>query len=213
MQDQAERVDVAAGVHAARVGEQLLRAHVLQRPDEIADRGGERPRAVGTLRFRRPRDAEVDHARRSGRVHEKVARLDVAVDHAAFVCVRESAARVPQEPHAAADVEPRLASEPRDRSRILHELEHEVRHRARRPVMRAEGVELGDVGMAQACQQPRLAREAIVRRGRCVGHADKLDRHPPARSELASRMDAPHAPLADEALDHDTADDVTRLHR
>ena len=70
VQDDAERVDVAARIELERVGEHLLRAHVGERADELPDvRLKRRLRvAVGDAR-----DAEVEDLRLPGFVDQDVA--------------------------------------------------------------------------------------------------------------------------------------------
>ncbi len=76
VQEHTERVQIGGRPQSAF--EDLLRRHVLGRPDDPA-RGGRRP-------VEEFRDPEVGHLHQAGGVEQNVVRFDVAVQHALGMC-------------------------------------------------------------------------------------------------------------------------------
>jgi hypothetical protein len=126
--DHAERVHVRARIDPLRIPLDLLRAHVRDRPEDLARARERRPRPQ-VLR-RRARDAEVEHLRRPVLVDEDVRRLQVAVDHALLVRVVHGAAHLREQLDAARRAQPGRVGVLRERP-AEDELHREERLRAR----------------------------------------------------------------------------------
>jgi hypothetical protein len=86
----AERVDVRAMVHADPAGHRELGAHVVRRAHEV-------PRDREALQIEVLGDPEVRELRNEITIDEDVRRLDVPVDHASRVSVREAVRQLSDE--------------------------------------------------------------------------------------------------------------------
>lgn len=96
-QDATERVDVAAHVDLVRSAGDVLRAHVGERAEDLAGaRLGEAE--VEPRRIERAGQAEVDHFDATLGIDQHVARLQVAVQHAALMAVVHRVADFREEP-------------------------------------------------------------------------------------------------------------------
>ncbi len=151
VQHAAETVDVASAVDIGAV-HALLRAHVQRRP-ERDPRGGE----PGVAREERgPGNPEVRHHRIAAR-QQDVARLDVPMDHALVMGVRQRFAHVAGDAHGLVDFEMSLAIEPVPQRLAVDERHHVVEL----PVGGAGVVHRHDVGMGEAGRDLDLAQKAL----------------------------------------------------
>ena len=85
----AEGVQITARINGARIAAELLGRSVGKRAEELAcDRRVVRGAARFAL-FRAARESEIENARDTILVHENVARLEVAMNHAATMRIRD----------------------------------------------------------------------------------------------------------------------------
>ena len=202
-QHHPQRVDVAAGIHQRLVAASLLRAHVVGRARDLAAR----PRRGGGG------DAEVDDLRQRpavNLVHQQVAGLEVAVDHALLVRVLHALAHAHEQRDALAQRQRVLVAVSGDGA-AGDELHREVRM----AIGSGAGVvDLGDGRVPHARQQLALDLE--------IGHparvqllpAQQLERdRAPHRFELLRAIDIAHAAAAEERLDAVVAQLRTRRQR
>jgi hypothetical protein len=197
VKDHAQRVDVAADVEVGRVGRHLLRAHVGERAHDLAGGGlqGGLPVRVGGARH-----AEVQDLGLARRVDQDVRRLQVPVDDRLLMGVMDGIA----------DAGDQLQFLPHARVRARHvlaqrgpvdPLHREVGLRAMPGVRGSRLVDLGDAGMLELPQQPRLLVEPA--QGVLGGdpRPDDLERDLPFRLLLERLVHRSHPALADEAED------------
>ena len=174
LQHEPQSVDVGAGVDRRRPGggtgghhgSQLLRAHVVQRSEQLAGGGlhGRRLRCKAVVR--RPRDAEIDHLGTAVVADEDIAGLEVPMNHTAQVAMKHRGTDGAQQLHAIAHREPLFHRILRDRQRVGHELHHEKRRGQAAADERAERINLRDVRMLQPGEHVCLALETPqARRG------------------------------------------------
>ena len=171
-----QRVDVAARVDVHGAEDGLLRAHVNGRADELLEAGEER--LVGELALRGLGDAEVDdlHHRQVGveRDHD-IRGLDVAVDDPFLMRVLDRRAHVAKERQPLARAQPSLVAVLRDRDAL-----HQFHDEERPPILRRASVEdLGDVRVVHHRQRLPLALEARDDLARVHAQLDDLQRHLP----------------------------------
>src|SRR5690606_23952313 len=100
----SERVDVRTMIHF--VAEHLLRRHVRRRADRSTSlrESGPTTADLCTRGTDRLRDSEVGYRRTAGR-DQYIVRLDIAVDYAVAVCIRERACHITQQSRGLADGE------------------------------------------------------------------------------------------------------------
>src|SRR5262249_49491539 len=154
----------------------LLGRHVGERADEPAGLRRTQVEEVG--------DAEVAELSDAARVEKDVGRLDVAVDDAAVVRVRERAEDVEREAPHLGGGEVRAAGEPggeRAAGEVLHDEEAEVF---------AEIEDLHDVRVAGAAPDLRLPQEPLERGRTAAGGLKELHRDLGAGDLVAGEEDA-----------------------
>jgi hypothetical protein len=174
----AERVDVGAVVDGDPLGERLLGAQVVRRAGDVAG-------AREAARLLVLREAEVGEVRGALLVEEDVLRLDVAVDHAVLVDVRQRLGDLERRPERLLDraaQRGRVGAPHRLRALAAARLDPLVEVAARHPLHGEEAhpavgarfEELHDVGVAQAARRGRLVLEAVdaARRRRDRGVQD-----------------------------------------
>ncbi len=194
VRDDPERVDVGRRTDAGGLGLDLLGAHVLRCPHELA---GARRELGGTLvAGEQPRDAEVDDHRPAVRPHQDVARFQIAVNDPVRVRVLNRVA------HRGEERDARLESEPGSRRVLLersavHVLHGDpgLRHATRaRHLARVEHAR--DPRVVEASEDLGLEPEPCAHFGRDRTGREQLDRGRPAitRAELAQVDDAHSAP-------------------
>ncbi len=210
VEDDAQRVDVGAGVDVGhrRIG--LLGAHVAERADQAADLRQER--TVAAVGGDGLGDPEVDDARRRPAVdlgHEHVGGLEVAVDDRLEVGVLDPLADRHEQLQPFFDGEPLAVAVGRDREAV-DVLHHEVRL----PVGGRPGVEdLGDRRVLHHRQRLPLGFEALQQRAVVRPAPDQLQGDaPPDGSGLLGQPDLAHPPLADR-LDQQVGADRSRTGR
>ena len=190
--DATERVDVGTRIDdGAAAG--LLRAHVRRCPQREADLGDRGP--VGTTR--RPRDPEVsDH--RPPAAQQDVLRLDVAVDHARLMRVRECRGHVAHDRQRVGKRQLHLALEPVPQRLARHERHDEVEQVA--AAARVE--EWNDVRVLERTRDGDLALEPFhADRGRQIG-IDDLHRELALVPQVARVVDSGHAAAPELVAEH-----------
>jgi hypothetical protein len=207
IEDRPERVDVRALVHARAAG--LLRRHVRGRPHhravhrELRARARRGARIGGAIRRRaREReilgDAPVDHHRLAEGSHEHVVRLEITVDDAAAVRVRDGLRHVDdvgQEREA-------LGERALARDGLLERSARDELHRVEDlPARPPRGVvERDDGRVLELRRDQRLAEEAGL--GVAAAAVEQLlERHRPAEPPIGRAQDAPEAAARDLARD------------
>ena len=179
VQHDTEAVDVrpVVGPLAGR----LLRAHVLRRADHHP-LGGQlrRGRIVGRLG-----DPEVGHEHVSGGIEQDVVGLDIAVDDALAMGVREGVRNLPRNARRVADGQALVALQELAQRRAVHAPHRDVEDLVPVP---ANLVDLHDVRVLEPRDSARLAHEALrQRRGGREAEVENLDR------EVAGQRLVPHA--------------------
>jgi hypothetical protein len=164
-----------------------LRRHVVRRPHQRAGHGH------ALVGGEDPRDAEVGelHRGRLVLVDQHVLRLEVAVDDAGRVRVRERVGERPSHQHAELGEAEADRGRPGAQRAAAHELGDEVAlHRGVAGVV----VDLDDGRVGQACHRARLAREAGARVGRRGEvRVQQLHRHLAVERGVAAAVDDRHA--------------------
>src|SRR5262245_47914234 len=91
VKDDAQRVDVAAGVQLQRIGENLLWTHVGERADKLPNVGlhGRLSVAVGDARH-----AKIENLGLAVLIHKDIARLEIAMNQAPLVRVMNGIANL-----------------------------------------------------------------------------------------------------------------------
>ena len=189
---QSERIEIASPIDI--VAARLLGAHVLRRADDFTD-----AREPFLMRIDRgcrdhARDAEVHDQRASSRaLDHHVVRLDVAVDDAASVRVRERVAHVLEQSHRVAN---------RQRTRALHPfaeaLAFDIAHDVREEVGRfLHGIHGHDVRMGEARRHARFAKEAFAERWKHgVLRRKHLEGDEPVEAKVAREIHGAHSAVA-----------------
>lgn len=208
--DDPERIDVGAHVDRRWIAGELFGGHVGQRAEHLP---GVRPERHAW--FRRVRrclieaaDAEVEHFRLPLPIDQHVAGLQVAVDHAAGVGVRDRLGDGGEErearerPQAAAL---RVAVE----RLAVDELHDQVGGAAQR-LGTAAAVDRGDAGVGQPRQQPGFPLESARGLGAGQLERQRLQRDAPLRLLLLRFVDHAHAAAPDQAQDPEAVDLGTR---
>ncbi len=199
-QHHAERPDVASGVHA--VTEERLRRDVRERARD----GGGALRAVdrlrdgfGGVRFEPAREAEIEHLDAVLRTDDDVGGLEIAMDDAPLVRMRQRARDLRAVPKYGFDgqaVERQHLGE-RTAVHVLHRDEHAA-------AGIADLVDGADVRMIEVRGRAGLVEEpaAILGCGRSGrSAANQLDRHGAVQALVAGAIDHTHAALAEAGLD------------
>ncbi len=199
VEDEADGVDVAAGVDPRRVAHDLLGAHVLGRAQQVALLGQVLV-AVAPLDLQELGDAEVEDLQHllTGRPavdEHQVGRLEVAVDDPVLVGHLEDVAELVEDPrrpverHRDAGLQDRLEAPAPD---VIHLDEGDGAVRPGVGVVDRDGV-----GMGEAGHGPRLAAEPgpHLRVERDAGD-DQLQRPLHVQLGMPDPPDRPHAPLA-----------------
>ena len=183
----AKRVDVGSRVGQGRITAQLLGRREGERPEKSARLGQGRVRRTlsGNVLLRH---AEVEYVRFAGRVDQNVSRLEIAVNHAALVCVADRIANLHEQAQNAVGRRPRFLDELIEWD-TLDMLHHKVRHVVdRRPAV----IHADDVRMTQARHQLDLALEPPPAGRRMKRRFQQhLDRHAAIRRTLRGRVDRP----------------------
>ena len=199
-QHHAERPDVASGVRA--VTEQRLRRDVGERARD----GGGALRAVDRLRdrfararFEPAREAEIEHLDAVLRTHDDIGGLEIAMDDAALVRMREGAGDLRAVPEHGFDGQAVERQHLGERAAVdeLHRDEHAA-------AGIADLVDGADVRMIEVRGRAGLVEEpaAILGCGRSGrSAANQLDRHGALQPLVAGAIDHAHAALAEAGLD------------
>ena len=188
VQDDPDAVDVGRGRRAAAA--RLLGGHVAGRTD---DRGA---RAVGAA-LSEPGDAEVAYLHPPLGRDQDVGGLDVTVDHALGVGLRECLAQLLGDPRRLPRSD-RAALEPGGEALTVDEL-GDVEEAL---VGLADVEDLDDARVTDAREQPRLALEIGCPIG-ILGppRLDHLDRDRPLQPAIPAAVHAPERPLADHGVE------------
>ena len=194
--DDAERIDVAARVHG--LASRLLWAHVLGRPQQLADGGL-------AARCREARDAEVrDHRASGATLEQDVGGLHVAVDDALRVRVSERPRDFPQHPRRVVRRQ-RAARRHALRQRLAVDVRHDVEDETARLVDR---VDRNDVRMGESRRGARLAHEPVAQlRVRGELGRQQLDRDGAIETHLAREIHHAHSAATELALERVSAGD------
>ncbi len=140
------------------------------------------------------RDPEIEQFHLPGGVDEDVRRLEIAMDNQPLMGCLDRRADVDEEPQAGTHAE---AVPP---AVVIDRLALDVLHDQVRRALGGEArvVELGDVGMNQAGEDPLLAEQPLEARRRGVAAHD-LDRHPAGEEPVGAlaEVDPAHASLSD----------------
>ena len=195
VEDDPQRVHVAARVEFQRIGQHLLGTHVGQRAQELPEIGVARGQGIGVGRARH---AEIHDLGFAGLAHQDVARLQVPMDDAALVRVMNGFAHLRHEFELLAHAQAVLLGIAAQRH-ALDKLHREVRLRPEAGIGGARFVDLRDAGMMQAAQRLGLVLEAPQQLRAGQPGLDRLDRHAAAGLVLLGLVDRPHAPLAEQA--------------
>lgn len=204
VEDDAEGVDVGAGVDVAAVHACLLGGHVLGRAEEL--RGAGDGGLVGELRADGLGDPEVDDlGMRLAVDHgdEDVRRLEVAVDDALVVGVLDGETDALEELEPALDGEPVAVAELRDGASL------DVLHREVGVALlaRAGVVDLGDAGVVHDGEGLALGLEAVDDLARGHARLDDLERDVALEGDgLRGEVDGAEPALAEDPLDGVAAD-------
>ena len=174
-----ERIQIRTAVelHAAR----LFGRRVSCGPEHCTGR-------LGPARFReRAGKPEVGDSHDAVLVEQEVGRLDVAVEHAAAVRVRQRGRDVTTDARRLRDGQARALVEHRPQASTLEKFEDHERHFVLAPVVHGD-----DVRMMERRRELRLgpepAQERRVLGEGCVQH---LDRDAPAQPRVLGHVDAP----------------------
>ena len=204
-QHQAERVDVRTCVD--RAAGDLLRRHVARGSDAASF-----DREPGRCIVGHPRDAEIEHLDVQPRQitpHADVLGLDVAMNNALVVCVRERLGDLERDGEGFVVGKRTVAVEQRGQIVAFDELEDEIET----PVFVLAGVEeLRGAGMRDLQCQRGLALETPPQVG-VIGQVrrQELDRDLVADVHLAREVHRSHAATADLANDLIAAGDDPRM--
>ena len=191
-----------------RIGLALLRAHVLQRADELTDiglHGRDHHVRVG-----RAGHAEIDDLRLPEGVDEDVGRFQVTVNDALLVPVVNGVADAYEQPQPLAGAEVLGRDEVGDGLGVGDVFHGEIRNAAFTLIVRARFVDLGDVGMPQAPEDLRLKLEPPQGGGGRDPVLHHLERDGAARMVLHRHVDRAHGPGGDHVLDGVAADSLRR---
>ena len=197
VQDHPQRVDVAARIDLRRVAQQLLRAHVGQRPDQLTDVGLQRRVRVGVGE---PRHAEIEDVGLARFVHQDVGGLEIAMDDRALVRVLDAVANLRHQLQPLPQVEPVRVAVGKQRLPV-HQLHGEVRLAPKRGVGHPRVVDLRDAGVLQPAQRLRLVLEAAEHLAGGISRADHLQGHGAMRELLLRLVDRAHPALTEQAND------------
>ena len=159
------------------------------------------------------RDAEIGDLDLAARRQDQVRGLDIAVDHAAFVCDVERQQQLRDDRDDVRQVETGLAVEVRAEPRPL-----DIFHRDEGDVfVLAILVDADDVGVVEAARGARLVLEPTNELGSQIGvdevHADRLDRDGALDVRVERFVDDPHCALAEDTLDFVLAEFFGFAHR
>src|SRR5262249_48122188 len=147
--------------------------------------------AAGQARVGGAGHAEVEHPRLPRRLHQDVARLEVAVDDAAFVGVLHRVAHPRHQLQPAARVQGVVAGVPVERH-----TDDQLHGEVGLPALGDAGVvDLGDAGVVQAAEDLCLAGEALQQGVGGEPGTDHLEGDGAARVVLLGLVDGTHAPL------------------
>jgi hypothetical protein len=187
----AQAVEIGAGVDVG--AHALLGAHVARRPDGEA---WEREPLVERGHVERPRDAEVGDHRLAG-LEQDVLRLDVAVDDALPVGIRERRRRPARDPDRLEDREGAVPGEP-----LAQRFPRDPRHHViEDPVGVAGVVEREDVRMGEARGGADLEEEPLRPEGRGEPRPEHLERDAAVMAEVVREVHRGRAAAAELALD------------
>ena len=158
----------------------------------------------GHVAFGDARDAEVENLQPPVLIHHQIGRLDVAVNDAGLVRVRQPRAQLR---HQLQLLRHRQRRPPLDllRERLAPDVLH---HDERRALELAGVVDVDDVGVVQRGQRPGFAGEALAEIARIEGRVQQLEGDETVGVGIVSRARyrSPIPPRADEALDLVAAD-------
>ena len=187
LQQDAERPDVAPRV--GRRSAELLGRHGMRRPPRVSGFGHPRAAAV-----RAPRQPEIHDLDPAARRQEHVRRLQIAVDDAALVGVRDGADDLHR------DVERPLARRALGRDQLAERLTLDVLHHDKGPVaVLGDFVDRADVRMVEGRGRTRL-RENARRPLSIVLGVYELDRDRPLQAAVERQIDRAHASCPEEVL-------------
>ena len=195
----AQRIHVGPHVQLIRIGVELFRAHVLKRADELAHVGVQA--CQGHVGVGASCDPEIDHLGLAAGIDEHVARLQITMDDASLVTVGHRQTDLPKEIQSLVRGELVRLRIGHDRCGMRDELHHEIGFLPACRIVDADGVDLGDAGVSQAAEYPRLVLEPLEQRARRDTRPHHFDGHRAIRMLLPALVDTPHAPLGDESHD------------
>ena len=191
VQHRAEGVDIAPAVELT-VGGGLLGAHVLRRAQRKSGLGETPAAGLG----HRARDSEIGHHRRP-MSDQDVFRLDVAVNDATPMGIRQGTRRLGRDADGVVDRELSLALQP-----VAQRLPVDERHHVKEKAVRFAGVVQGqNVRVLQSRRHADLLEKPVGADHRRELGAEHLEGHLAVVPQVAGEVDRGHAPLADLALD------------
>jgi hypothetical protein len=211
VQNHAERIDVAPGIDLGRIVQELLGAHVLGGAHAVAE-GHPGLTRIGIGRERLG-DPKIDQLGLPGPIHQDVARLDVAVDHAPLMRVCHRVAGLDKQGHPLPLVQVAVRREAGDRHAIDDEFHGDGGNASAGRVGNARIIDVGDEGMPESGEHRHLELEAGGRERRIPTAEDDLQSHGPSRTRLHRPVDASHPAGADQFLDGEPGHDRASFER
>ena len=187
----AERVDVGARVDRA-LPHRLLGGHVLR----CAEREAGLRHALAAGRLHREGDAEVGNQRVAA-LQQDILGLDIAVDHAAPVCVRQRVGDLAGDAQRFGYGEQPVAHEPRAQRLAVHE-RHDVEQEA---AGLARVVQWQDVRVLQVGRGADFREESLGAEGSGEVGMQHLDRDLARVLEVVREVDGGHPALPEFALE------------
>ena len=191
IRERTERINVGAPVDRT-IARGLLGRHVLGRPQREPSLRHPLPARVAY----RKRDPEVgDH--RLPRLHQDVLGLEIPMDHAVLVRIRQRAGDRRCNPHGVGHGELLLAIEPRAQRLPLHE-RHHIKEL---PAGLAAVEQRQQVRVLQVRRDLDLGQEPLDTKHGAEFRLEHLERNATVVTEVAREVDGRHAALADLTVD------------
>ncbi len=198
----AQRIDIAASVDLERIGEDLLRAHVGQRANQLTKIRLARSLGVGVSY---PGNAEIENLGLPRLIDQYVTGLQIAMDDAALVGMLDRLADTRHQFQPLAGIKLFLVAEI-DQGPSADELHREEWLLAKAGVLGAGFVDLGDTGVLQPPERLGFLFEAPQQiRARQAG-LDYLEGNTAIRILLFGFIDGTHAAFAKQSNDSVIAD-------
>jgi hypothetical protein len=186
IENDTERPHVAGSIRLAALAADVFRRHVGQRAHRLvgARHAGVTVQDLG--------QAEVGDHGLAVFVEQDVARLEVAMHDAGFVCRVDGPRHLDHQRHGCSRVSPIVAAVFREGA-----ARHQRHGVAGETIEQAHRVDRHDVGMAQQRRRPCLAVESLHLGADQRARANALQRHVTPQREVACPVDQPHAAVAD----------------